>query len=116
MMLADPGEHLRTTAYRVTLRYSALLPRRTLSMLRAIIAFLFLSVCLQAAELRVNDKGYLETQGLSVLVSQNAFHPVSKDQTPSAIQIILHDDRIATDGGLRLMPTPAQGAPGPQLT
>ena len=29
-------------------------------MLRAIIAFLFLSVCLQAAELRVNDKGYLE--------------------------------------------------------
>jgi endoglucanase len=115
MMLADPGEHLRTTAYRVTLRYSALLPRRTLSMLRAIIAFLFLSVCLQAAELRVNDKGYLETQGLSVLVYQNAFHPVFKDQKLSAIEIILHDDRIATDGDLRLMPTPEQWDPVPHF-
>ena len=84
-------------------------------MLRALIAVLLLSTGVQGAELRVNDKDYLETQGLTVLVYQNAFHPVFKDQKLSAIEIILHDDRIATDGDLRLMPTPEQWDPVPQF-
>lgn len=84
-------------------------------MSRAVIAFLFLSFGLQAAELHVNDKDYLETQGLSVLVYQNAFHPVFKDQKLSALEIILHDDRIATDGDVRLMPTPEQWDPVPRF-
>src|SRR5437867_3726039 len=77
-------------------------------MLRVLIAALLFSISAQAAELHVNDKDYLETHGLSVLVYQNAFHPVFKDQKLSAIEIILHDDRIATDGDVRLMPTPEQ--------
>ena len=77
-------------------------------MFRVFIAVLLLYTALQAAELRVNDKEYLAAQGLSVLVYQNAFHPVFKDQKLSAIEIILHDDRIATDGDVRLMPTPEQ--------
>jgi len=79
-------------------------------MFRAFIAVLLLYTALQAAELRVNDKDYLEMQGLSVLVYQNAFHPVFKDQKLSAIEIIQHDDRIATDGDVRL-----QGASLDQL-
>ncbi len=84
-------------------------------MLRASIAVLLFSVSVQAAELHANDKDYLETQGLSVLVYQNAFHSVFKDQKLSAIEIILHDDRIATDGDVRLMPTPEQWDPVPHF-
>jgi len=84
-------------------------------MLRSLIAVVFVSMGLQAAELRVNDTEYLETQGLNVLVYQNAFHPVFKDQKLSAIEIILHDDRIATDGDVRLMPTPEQWDPVPHF-
>jgi len=84
-------------------------------MVRAFIAVLLLSTSLPSVELRVNDKDYLETQGLSILVYQNAFHPVFKDQKLSAIEIILHDDRIATDGDVRLMPTPEQWDPVPHF-
>jgi endoglucanase len=82
---------------------------------RAAMAVLLLQACLYSAELHVNDKDYLEAQGLSVLVYQNAFHPVFKDQKLSAIEIILHDDRIATDGDIRLMPTPEQWDPVPHF-
>jgi hypothetical protein len=84
-------------------------------MLRTLIAVLVVSMGVEAAELRVHDREYLETQGLSVLVYQNAFHPVFKDQKLSAIEIILHDDRIATDGDVRLMPTPEQWDPVPHF-
>src|SRR5215471_18801354 len=84
-------------------------------MLRTLIAVLLVSMGVQATELNVNDMEYLDTQGLSVLVYQNAFHPVFKDQKLSAIEIILHDDRIATDGYVRLMPTPEQWDPVPHF-
>src|SRR5215467_1385752 len=83
--------------------------------LRVPIAVILLCLSIHAAELHVNDKDYLEAQGLSVLVYQNAFHPVFKDQKLSAIEIILHDDRIATDGDVRLMPTPEQWDPVPHF-
>lgn len=84
-------------------------------MVHTLIAALILSLGVQADELHVNDKDYLETRGLSVLVYQDAFHPVFKDQKLSAIEIILHDDRIATDGDVRFMPTPEQGDPVPRF-
>jgi len=55
-------------------------------MLRALIATLAVTISVQAAELHVTYKDYLETQGLNVLVYQNAFHPVFKDQKLSAIK------------------------------
>jgi endoglucanase len=80
-----------------------------------ILALLFSTFFVQAGELKVNDNGYLETQGLNVLVYQNAFHPVFRDQKLSAIEIIQHDNRIATDGDVRLMPTPEQWDAVPQF-
>jgi endoglucanase len=56
-----------------------------------------------AAELHINDLGYLETQGLSVLVYQNQFHDVFRDQKLGGIEMILHGERIATDGEVRLL-------------
>src|ERR1700730_9675016 len=57
-----------------------------------------------AAALRINEFGYLETQGLSVLVYQNQFHQIFRDQKLGGIEVILHGERIATDGEVRLLP------------
>src|SRR5215469_14617343 len=72
-----------------------------LEMIRALVVLLSLSALVPASELKVNDRDYLEARGLSVLVYQNVFHPVFRDQKLSAIEIILDDNRIATDGDVR---------------
>lgn len=65
-------------------------------------------LCSSAAELQLNDLGYLDAQGLSVLVYQNQFHEVFRDQKLGGVEMILHGERIATDGEVRLLPTPEQ--------
>jgi len=81
-----------------------------------LMAFVLLSVCLPlAAQLHLNDRDYLETQGLSVFVYQNRFHDVFRDQKLGGIEIILHGERIATDGEVRLLPTPEQWDAIPQF-
>src|ERR1017187_2692623 len=56
----------------------------------------------------VTDKNYLDTQGFSVFLYDNTYHPVFVDQKNTAMQMILHGQRIATNGDVRLMPTPEQ--------
>ncbi|HXP64234.1 MAG TPA: hypothetical protein VN815_02055, partial [Steroidobacteraceae bacterium] len=56
----------------------------------------------------VNDKGYLDTQGFSVFLYDSTYHPVFVDQKNTAMELILHGQRIATNGDVRLMPTPEQ--------
>ncbi len=68
------------------------------------------------AGLHLNSQDYFEMQGLSVLVYQNSFHPVFRDQKLGGIEIILHGQRIATDGEVRLQPTPEQWDPVPTLS
>ncbi|HVU34595.1 MAG TPA: glycoside hydrolase family 9 protein [Opitutaceae bacterium] len=75
--------------------------------------FLFLAIAgpsLFAAELtlRMTDKGYLNAQGFSVFLYNSSYHPVFVDQKNAAMELILHDQRIATNGDVRLMPTPEQ--------
>ena len=70
---------------------------------------------LMGAELKLNALDYLDTQGLSVLVSQNTFHPVFRDQKMGGVEIILHGERIATGGEVRLQATPEQWDPVPVL-
>jgi hypothetical protein len=64
-------------------------------------------------ELTVSPNETLEMQGLSVIVDQMHFHPIFRDEKNAGIQIILHGERIATDGALRLNPTPEQWDPVP---
>jgi endoglucanase len=68
-----------------------------------------------AADLHLNDLDYFETQGLSVLAYQNLFHDVFRDQKLGGIEIIQHGERIATDGEVRLLPTPEQWDPVPKF-
>lgn len=65
------------------------------------------------AQLTRSANETLEGHGLSVLIHQNRFHPVFFDEKNAAIQIVLHDLRIATDGEVRLGPTPEQWDPVP---
>jgi hypothetical protein len=58
--------------------------------------------------MQVNDKNYLDTQGFSVSLYDSTYHPVFVDQKNSAMQMVLHGQRIATNGDVRLMPTPEQ--------
>ena len=68
-----------------------------------------------AAGLTVSPNETLEKPGLSVIVHQNAFHPVFRDEKNGGIQLVLHDVRIATDGEVRLNPTPEQWDPVPAM-
>jgi endoglucanase len=56
----------------------------------------------------VTDKNYLDTQGFSVFLYGSTYHPVFVDQKNTAMEMILHGQRIATNGDVRLMPTPEQ--------
>ena len=56
----------------------------------------------------VTDKNYLDTQGFSVFLYDNTYHPVFVDQKNTAMEMILHGQRIASNGDVRLMPTPEQ--------
>jgi hypothetical protein len=58
--------------------------------------------------IKVTDKNYLDTQGFSVFLYDSTYHPVFVDQKNTAMEMILHGQRIATNGDVRLMPTPEQ--------
>lgn len=55
----------------------------------------------------------LEGRGVSVIVEQNHFSPIFFDEKNAGIQLVLHGERIATDGEVRLNPTPEQWDPVP---
>src|SRR5579885_2910358 len=58
--------------------------------------------------MKVTDQNYLDTQGFSVFLYDSTYHPVFVDQKNTAMEMILHGQRIATNGDVRLMPTPEQ--------
>src|ERR1700687_3685928 len=58
--------------------------------------------------MKVTDKNYLDTQGFSVFLYDSTYHPIFVDQKNTAMEMILHGQRIATNGDVRLMPMPEQ--------
>jgi endoglucanase len=67
------------------------------------------------SELQLTQQDVLETHGLSVLLFHNSYHQVFGDQKMDGLEIILHDQRIATGGDVRLSSTPAQWDPVPDF-
>jgi endoglucanase len=59
-------------------------------------------------QMHVTDSGYLDAHGFSVILYQDKYHPVFVDQKDAAMQMILHGHRIATNGDIRMVPTPEQ--------
>ncbi|MGB6306405.1 MAG: glycoside hydrolase family 9 protein, partial [Steroidobacteraceae bacterium] len=76
--------------------------------LGAAVLALLCGASLRAGDLHLTGFDSFETQGLSVLAYQNRFHEVFRDQKLGGIEMILHGERIATDGEVRLLPTPEQ--------
>ena len=65
--------------------------------------------------LKLNDLEYFETRGLNVLVFSNWYNDLFSDSKMSGIEIIHHGVRTATNGDVRLNPTPEQWDPIPQF-
>lgn len=76
------------------------------------LAALLLAACdkapKQAADLKLNDKEYFETQGVNVLVFSNTFSGGFNDEKNSGIEIIHHGVRTVQGGAVRLNKTPEQ--------
>jgi len=75
-----------------------------------LLLILFLSLPLLSSDfvMQVTDSGYLSTQGFNVMLYDSLYHPIFVDQKNTAMEMILHGERIATNGDVRLMPTPEQ--------
>jgi endoglucanase len=65
--------------------------------------------------MKVTSSGYLDAPGVSVMLYDDDYSPIFFDQKDAAMQIILHGHRIATNGSVRLSPTPEQWDPIPHL-
>ena len=83
-----------------------------LSVLLSLLLPLFLAnraLCAdQRLQMKVAANGYLDTRGVSIMLYDSAFSPIFFDQKDAGMQIILHGNRIATSGSLRLLATPEQ--------
>jgi len=73
-------------------------------------AALLTALAVSAADftMKVTDSGYLDTQGFSVILYSSTFDRIFVDQKNTATEMILHGQRIATNGDVRLVPTPEQ--------
>jgi len=90
-------------------------------LVRAAVALLVLtSVGLHAAEaraqtLQLNDREYFTMPGVDVLVFSNWYDGLFSDAKIAGIELIHHGERTATNGDVRLSPTPEQWDMLPEL-
>lgn len=59
-------------------------------------------------KMKVTSNSYLRARGVSIMLYDDNYSPVFFDQKDAAMQIILHGHRVATNGSVRLGPTPQQ--------
>jgi endoglucanase len=91
-------------------------PRTVPTLLLLLIATLRWSAALASdLALKVTDTGYLDAPGVSVMLYSDKYSPIFFDQKNAAMQIILHGQRVATNGSVRLSPTPEQWDAIPRL-
>lgn len=65
----------------------------------------------QDTAVRLSQAGYLEAPGVNVLVFSNWYDGLFADSKISGVEIIQQDQRIATNGDVRLSATPGQWDP-----
>ncbi len=66
-------------------------------------------------DLTLNNQGYFETRGLNVMVFNSWYNGLFIDSKMSGIEIIHHEIRTATNGDVKLSPTPDQWDPVPEF-
>ena len=80
----------------------------------AILLTLYNAMSNAQTKLSVNDAGYFEKRGLNVLVF-SSHYGLFGDEKLSGVEIIHHEVRVATNGDVRLNPTPEQWDSIPQF-
>ena len=65
-----------------------------------------------AQQFSLTDKGYFRNEGVDVM----AFDDIYPEGHQGGVSLIMHGNRIATNGDLRLEPTPGQWQPVPKQT
>ena len=65
----------------------------------------------QTTDLKLSDKGHYEARGLDVLVFSNWYDSLFSDSKISGVELIQRETRTATNGDVRLSPTPGQWDP-----
>ena len=70
----------------------------------------------EAPDLKLNDLGYFERQGVNVLVFSNPFSGGFNDEKNSGIEIVHHGVRTVQGGAVRLSVTPEQWDLVPTMT
>lgn len=68
-----------------------------------------------ASPLKLNDRGYFAAPGINVLAFSNWYDGNFSDSKISGVELIHHEVRTATNGDVRLGPTPEQWDPIPRL-
>lgn len=68
-----------------------------------------------ATQLTLNDRGYFEARGLNILAFSNWYDGMFSDAKIAGVEIIHHETRTATNGDVRLSPTPGQWDRLPEL-
>ncbi len=82
-------------------------------MIRRFFPFLMLvtgCLAIQAQQFTLTDKGYFRNEGVDVM----AFDDIYPEGHQGGVSLIMHGQRIATNGDLRLEPTPGQWQPVPK--
>ncbi len=79
-------------------------------------AFLLAACQSEAPDLKLNDLGYFERQGVNVLVFNNPFSGGFNDEKNSGIEVVHHGVRTIQGGAVRLSPTPEQWDLVPTMT
>jgi hypothetical protein len=74
------------------------------------------AVSAKAQDLKLNDLGYFERQGVNVLVYSNSFNGGFNDEKNSGIEVIQHGVRSIQGGAVRLNNTPEQWDLVPLMT
>jgi len=105
MLLGERGTR-KKESWNIPMRIQSIVARPYAILLAC--SFVSLAARNADSQMKVNDKGYLDAQGFSVILYQSTYHPVFVDQKNTAMEMILHGQRIATNGDVRLMPTPEQ--------
>jgi endoglucanase len=72
---------------------------------------LFYVALAAASSLTLNDREYFSSRGLDVLVFSNAYDGNFSDSKIAGVELIHHGVRTATNGDVRLSPTPEQWDP-----
>src|SRR5664279_5017957 len=98
------------TKFEPTMRRSRLISLWALGFLLSVIGY-----NANGQQLKVNDLGYFEAQGVNVLVFSNQFNGFFFDEKTAGIELIHHGVRTATGGAVRLQNNPEQWDLVPKL-